>query len=112
MINTIRHRESEKALQLGKLYTPDEALQVNLVDELIEAENLLARAEKIAIEWSKVPAIARMSTKKMMRERTLNGLKSRRDDDLNQFVESTMDPNLQIALEKYLSSLKNKKKQK
>merc|ERR1712127_924148 len=45
MINTIGHRETEKALQLGKLYSPEEALAVNLVDELCEPNELMDKAQ-------------------------------------------------------------------
>lgn len=49
-----------------------------------------------------------MMTKKIMREDTLNRLLSQREDDIEGFIESTLDPVLQANLEAYLNSLKKK----
>ena len=54
-VNTIGYREAEKALQLGQLYSPEEALSVNLVNEVVEPANLLARAEEEMQKWCKIP---------------------------------------------------------
>lgn len=56
MINTIGYRETEKALQLGKLYSPEEALAINLVDEVVEPNNLIAKAEEQMIKWCSIPS--------------------------------------------------------
>lgn len=52
--------------------------------------------------------VARAMTKRMMREDTLNRLLSQKDADIENFIESTLDPVLQANLEKYLESLKKK----
>lgn len=57
MINTIGFRESELALQLGKLYTAEEALAINLVDEIVEQKDLLLKAEEQMVKWCKIPSI-------------------------------------------------------
>ena len=46
MINTIGHRRSEQAIQLGKLFTPQEALNVGLVDEVVPKEEVLKVSEE------------------------------------------------------------------
>lgn len=55
MVNTIGHRETELALQLGKLYTAEEALSVKLVDELAEPTNVLIKAQEQMVKWCKIP---------------------------------------------------------
>ena len=55
MANTVGHRETEMALQLGKLYSADEALAVKLVDELAEPQDVLARAQEQMAKWVKIP---------------------------------------------------------
>lgn len=57
MINTIGYRESEKALQLGHLFTSEEALSVGLIDETTESEELIAKAEEKMQQWLKIPGI-------------------------------------------------------
>lgn len=56
MINTIGFRESEKALQLGKLYSAEEALAVNLVDEIVDPKDLLSKAGAQMVQWCKIPS--------------------------------------------------------
>lgn len=55
MVNTIGHRETELALQLGKLYTAEEALSVKLVDELAEPTDVLIKAQEQMVKWCKIP---------------------------------------------------------
>lgn len=55
-VNTIGYRESEKALQLGLLYSPEEALKIKLIDEICAPQDLLAKAEQQMIAWSKIPS--------------------------------------------------------
>lgn len=56
MINTIGNRESEKALQLGLMYSPEEALKISLVDELVAQKDLITKAEQQMQHWLKIPS--------------------------------------------------------
>ena len=47
MIGTIGNRESERALQLGHLYSGEEALKVGLIDELVTAEQMEERVGEL-----------------------------------------------------------------
>ena len=47
MLGTIGHRESERALQLGHLYSGEEALQVGLIDQLLPPEQM----EEAVSKW-------------------------------------------------------------
>jgi Delta3-Delta2-enoyl-CoA isomerase len=109
-INTIGYRESEKALQLGKLYTSDEALAINLVDELVEPANLMAQAEKHMQSWLKIPSVARELTKSSMRRDTLSKLLAQKEADIENFVEFISKEFIQKSLKVYLESLKKPKK--
>ena len=55
MINTIGLRQCEKALQIGKIFTPKEALQIDLIDELADPKNLIEKAEEQMKIWLKIP---------------------------------------------------------
>ena len=55
MVNTIGYRESEKALQLGTLYSPEEALKVNLVDEIVDQKDLMQQSQMQMEKWLKIP---------------------------------------------------------
>ena len=56
MKNTVGQRETERAVQLGYLYNPEEALEVGLVDELVAEENVLDAAKKEMNKWLEVPS--------------------------------------------------------
>ena len=55
MLNTVGHRETELALQLGTLYTAEEALHIKMVDELAPLDQLMTRAHKEMEKWLQIP---------------------------------------------------------
>jgi 3,2-trans-enoyl-CoA isomerase len=55
MQNTVGHRETERALQLGLLYPAEQALNVGLVDELVPLEKVTETAEHQLQAWLKIP---------------------------------------------------------
>lgn len=57
MVNTVGHRETELALQLGKLYSAEEALKVGLVDEICNLNEVLPKAQEQMAIWCKIPGI-------------------------------------------------------
>ena len=56
MKNTIGVRECEKALQLGVMFTPQQALNIKLVDQLVESKDLIEQAESQMAQWLKIPS--------------------------------------------------------
>jgi len=109
-VNTIGYRESEKALQLGLLYSPEEALKIKLIDEICAPQDLLAKAEQQMIAWSKIPTVARELTKHSMRRDTLSKLIAQRESDTENFIEFVSKEFIQKSLKVYLESLKKPKK--
>jgi ClpP class serine protease len=65
MKNTIGFRECEKSLQLGLMFTPQQALKINLVDKLTESNDLISQAELQMNEWLKIPSEFRKKNKKI-----------------------------------------------
>ncbi|MBW01938.1 Enoyl-CoA delta isomerase 1, mitochondrial, partial [Eschrichtius robustus] len=55
-VNTIGHRASEQALQLGLLFRPAEALQVGLVDQVVPEDQVLSTALSVMARWMAIPA--------------------------------------------------------
>lgn len=81
MVRTVGYREAEKALGLGVLYTPEQALSVGLVDEVVEQEKVLTHAEKEAVKWASVPYQARVASKLITRKGYLDQLEASRQED-------------------------------
>ena len=57
--STIGHRESERALQLGHLYSGEEALKVGLIDELVSMDQMEEQVGKFCIKstFAKFPSL-------------------------------------------------------
>lgn len=55
MANTVGHRTTEMALQLGLLYDPSEALKVGLVDQLVPEDQILSAATQTMTKWLAIP---------------------------------------------------------
>lgn len=108
MASTIGQRDAEKALALGTLYSPEEALQIKLIDEVVPQEGVLAKAEQEAIKWAKIPPQARVASKMLMRQKKLLHLQVNRQEDIDSFVSFVTTDRVQEALGIYLDSLKKK----
>ncbi|XP_057551024.1 enoyl-CoA delta isomerase 1, mitochondrial [Hippopotamus amphibius kiboko] len=109
LVNTIGHRASEQALQLGLLFPPAEALQVGLVDQVVPEDQVLSTALSVMARWMAIPDHARQLTKNMMRKATADRLVKQRDMDIQNFVSFISRDSIQKSLQMYLEKLKQKK---
>ncbi|XP_032000977.1 enoyl-CoA delta isomerase 1, mitochondrial isoform X3 [Hylobates moloch] len=107
--NTIGHRAAERALQLGLLFPPAEALQVGLVDQVVPEEQVQSTALSEIAQWMAIPDHARQLTKAMMRKATASRLITQRDADVQNFVSFISKDSIQKSLQRYLQRLKEKK---
>ena len=56
MVNTIGLRKTEKLLQTGTTLTPKQAIQIGLIDEIVNENDLMKRAEENVKIWNKIPS--------------------------------------------------------
>jgi 3,2-trans-enoyl-CoA isomerase len=110
MILTVGHREAEKGLSLGLLYSPEEALQIGLVDQVVPKSEVMKRAKEEALKWNKIPPQARVATKQLTRKKQLDHLLATRQDDIDHFCGFVNDKTVQRNIAMYLESLKKKSK--
>ncbi|XP_050929723.1 enoyl-CoA delta isomerase 1, mitochondrial isoform X5 [Lates calcarifer] len=109
MVNTVGHRTTELALELGLLYSPSEALKVGLVDLLVPEDEVLTTATKTMTKWLAIPDHARQITKSMMRKPTIDKLTSKREADIQNFVSFITKDSIQKSLRMYLEMLKKRR---
>ncbi len=64
-----------QAVLEGKLFNPQEALAIHLVDEIVSQEEVLANAEKKMKQYLKLPSSTLYKTKKVLRRELLGKLK-------------------------------------
>jgi len=112
MINTIGHRETERALMLGHMYSGEEALKVGLVDSLVPQDALQQAVEEEMKLWLSIPAGARMLTKQQLRQTTVDNLVKKRDQDIEFFVTFITKDAVQKAMGSYLEMLKSQRVKK
>ncbi|KAL4686336.1 hypothetical protein H8957_005196 [Semnopithecus entellus] len=108
--NIIGHRAAERALQLGLLFPPAEALQVGIVDQVVPEEQVQSTALSAIAQWMTTPDHARQLTKAMMRKATASRLITQRDADVQNFVSFISKDSIQKSLQLYLERLKEKKR--
>ncbi|KAM3863928.1 enoyl-CoA delta isomerase 1, mitochondrial [Diretmus argenteus] len=109
MVNTVGHRTTEMALQLGLLFSAPEALKIGLVDQLVSEDQLLTTATKTMAKWLVIPDHARQITKSMMRRPTIDKLMSNREADIQNFVSFITKDSIQKSIGMYLEMLKRRK---
>ncbi|GMI31147.1 hypothetical protein TrRE_jg11439 [Triparma retinervis] len=108
-VKTIGNREAELGLGLGKLYSPSEALSVNLIDEVVKNEDVLEVAMKEAETWAKIPPKGRVASKVMLRSEMMDELREKKELDVGWFRDFIMEEGTQKGIDAYLKSLGGKK---
>ena len=109
MLRTVGFRRGEMALALGTLFTPEQALDMGMVDELAPSEEeVMAQSVKRAVQWGKIPAHARVASKMLARKEFLDDLEANRDEDVEHFMNFVLNEKVQANLGAYLESLKKK----
>ncbi|KAM9346605.1 enoyl-CoA delta isomerase 1, mitochondrial-like [Symphorus nematophorus] len=111
MTNTVGHRTTEMALELGLLYNPSDALKIGLVDQLVPEDQTLTTATQTMTKWLTIPDRARQITKSLMRKPTIDKLTSNRGNDIKNFVSFISKDSIQksTSIWRYLLSLKRER---
>ncbi|XP_055596907.1 enoyl-CoA delta isomerase 1, mitochondrial-like [Uranotaenia lowii] len=109
MRNTISRRDAELALTLGTLFSTDEALNVGMIDEIVQSkEEGIARATAFLDRFKKISPQARSMTKQALRSKDIMELEDNRSQDIDLFIYAVTQPKVQKGLELYLEALKKK----
>ncbi|KAF8768109.1 enoyl-CoA delta isomerase 1, mitochondrial-like [Argiope bruennichi] len=109
-INSIGFRQAEHALKLGKMFSPEEALKLGLVNELVDSpSDVLPKAQEEMEKWMKIPASALQMTKLSLRKPDVDELISYEKKELEEIVFFVNQEKVQAMLGKYFESLKGKK---
>jgi len=109
-VRTIGFREAESGLALAKLYSPQEALKINLVDEIVDQADVLDVAKAHAVQWAKIPPLARSSGKMNLRSPYINELILNREKDIDDFCSFILTDNVQKSLDVYMEALSKRGK--
>lgn len=123
-IDTIGQRNAELALLLGTLFSPQQALDINLVDELLPSNGqndidaslastdtiAVALAKKKAADFVRIPPKARSAAKELTRGVQIQKLLKNRGEDTDFFCSYVTEDSVQRTLGVYLEMLAKRKK--
>jgi enoyl-CoA hydratase len=84
----------------GRTCAPDEALRRGLVNEVVPADQLLARARQVAEQLAAIPATVFTATKRALRSDVVARL--RNDRTLSDVVREWSSPDTRAHIEQYL----------
>lgn len=102
---------AERALLQGKLFSTEEAFEVNLVDEMAASkEEALCKCVNFIDSFKGTHSQARALTKRQLRAADVQPLLDDPQGQLRESLEYINTPEFQQGLEVYLTELKNKKK--
>lgn len=110
MMDTVGRRRADIALSLGLLYNPQQALEIELVDEIVG--DVQARATETAKEWVAIPPNARVLSKMLLRKERLDTLKANTQEDIDNFLGIILHETTQKNISAYLQMLAAKKSKK
>ena len=69
------------------MYSPDEAVRLGLVDQIVPAKNLMQTAEKAAVNFASKNAAAFSSIKGLLRGPIAEEMAKREQDSLREFAD-------------------------
>ncbi|KAH1000025.1 hypothetical protein HUJ05_004661 [Dendroctonus ponderosae] len=109
MENVIGKRQTELALTTGKLFTTDEALKVGLIDEVVQTkEEGLEKAQGFIGSFARISPFARSLSKQTVRGGTIRSMVKGREADLQLFLATIQQDQVQKGLGLYIEALKKK----
>ncbi len=83
----IGDNKASRIVYSGSMYSPEDALQLGLIDELVPIENFRSSALKIAKDFSGKGSIAFHSLKLLLRRQTANEIERSERDSIAEFVD-------------------------
>ena len=102
----IGHRNTELMLSQAKLFLPEEAFKLNLIDEVCDEDHLLSNACRSLIPFMEVLEEPRVHMKLSLRHQLLENFQSWREKDRDEFVNFVLKPSVQENIKNFIKSFK------
>lgn len=103
-------RQAELSLTLGTLYSPEQALNINLVDDVVnDKAEAIAKCEAYLNKFRKIPLDAVNTTKRTIRKEEIEYIRNNKQKDIDDFVRAVESVEAQNTIKMYYQALKNKK---
>jgi enoyl-CoA hydratase len=107
VVETIRFAVPPQHLQMlmytGRTFTPDDALRLGLVDEVVDPASLAARAEEMARHFAGLPARAFALAKQQLRDKSISRARHYANEIDAEVREIWSDPATHTLIREYLA---------
>jgi len=92
--------KAELILESGKMFSPDEALQLGLIDEVVPESDLTARSVRVAAKYASKESDTFADMKALLRREVVSGFIAREPDSISRFVDIWYSPAVRANLKK------------
>ena len=104
----IGRRQTARSLQIGQTFSPQEALEIKLLDSLSAPDSASADCFNVLHSYLSVSQESRSTAKRYMRTKFIDEFECSKAEDLASFVEYVMRESVQKNLGDYMEGYKNK----
>ena len=101
-------RVAEKMTLTGKLVNPDKALEIGLIDEVIDSGNLLNHSIKTMNEWFKLPFNKQIESKLSLRNEVIDIMANTIEKENDNFINAWFSDECRITMESIIKKLTKK----
>lgn len=102
----IGHANANRSLLEGKLFSPEEALAIGLIDEIAKPESILTMAERRVRKYMALEPNTWAQTKLNIRKELLSVSQADHGNELEQMLKQWFSPSTRAILNNILASLK------
>ena len=97
--------QADRAIQLGSLFSPKEALSIRLVDQVVPSQECQAAVIAMSERFLSVDSLARKSIKLKFREELIGELEARFEFHTNEFITILQSESTQKLIHKLLKKV-------
>ncbi len=101
-------RKTEHALQTGKTFSPTEAVDIGLIDQVCTAQEANKASLQVLAPYLSVCQLSRKTMKEYLRAELVANFEQMREKDMHNFVDYVMKDSVQKTLSNYIQKMKRK----
>jgi 3,2-trans-enoyl-CoA isomerase len=104
LFDTVGLRQADLIMQLGVMYTAEQAHDVNLVDRLTPYDEVYEVAKQQALYYAETPSHSRVACKMYLRKPRIDQLRATQEEDAENFVQLIMSDQVQESISAFLKA--------
>lgn len=108
LCNLMGVRKTEQALQIGKTFSPQEALHAGLLDQVCSAQEGSRTSLEVLAQYLSVCQESRGTMKQYLRAELLHKFERSRDQDMHDFVDHVTKVSVQEKLYSYIQEMRKR----